>query len=133
MVVQDKIRSSLYTQLEQAFGSDEAGLLMEALPPHGWSSLVTNDHLDARLAQVDARFDVVEGRLATMVTKTEFVDRIRQLDEHLSGQMVTKDQFSAGLAQLGEAFHRDLVRLLLAALALMVPLCGVLVAVALHR
>ncbi|HEY5153175.1 MAG TPA: hypothetical protein VIJ47_00475, partial [Acidimicrobiales bacterium] len=62
MVVQDKIRSSLYTQLEQSFGTEEAGLLMEAVPPLGWSSLVTHDHLDARVAQIDARFDRVDTR-----------------------------------------------------------------------
>ena len=63
MVVQDKIRSSLYTQLETSFGTEEAGLLMEAVPPLGWSSLVTHDHFDARVAQIDARFDSFEARV----------------------------------------------------------------------
>lgn len=155
MVVQDKIRSSLYTQLEQSFGTEEAGLLMEAVPPLGWSSLVTHDHLDARVAQIDARFDRVDARFAafeaqvdarfekvdarfdrvdarldTMVTTTEFQERIHLLHEDLSRQQVTKHQFSAGLAELRADFHRDQFRLLLALMALLISLTGVLVAAA---
>jgi len=147
MVVQDKIRSSLYTQLEQSFGADEAGLLMEALPPHGWSSLVTNDHLDARLAQVDARFekvdarfdrvdarfdrvdgrlDVVDARLDTMVTKTRFEARLHQLDEHLSSQMVTADRFESRIDRLGRDFHQDQLLLVMWLGTIVIAFAGVM-------
>jgi|GEM_PF-1978283 len=154
MVVQDKIRSSLYTQLEQSFGADEAGLLMEALPPYGWSSLVTNDHLDARLAQVDARFekvdarfdrvdarfdrvdarfdrvdgrlDVVDARLDTMVTKTRFEARLHQLDEHLSSQMVTADRFESRIDRLGRDFHKDQLLLVMWLGTIVIAFAGVM-------
>ena len=147
MVVQDKIRSSLYTQLEQSFGADEAGLLMEALPPYGWSSLVTNDHLDARLAQVDARFekvdarfdrvdarfdrvdgrlDVVDARLDTMVTKTRFEARLHQLDEHLSSQMVTADRFESRIDRLGRDFHQDQLLLVMWLGTIVIAFAGVM-------
>ena len=129
MVVQDKIRSSLYTQLEQSFGTEEAGLLMEAVPPLGWSSLVTHDHLDARVAQIDARFDRVDTRFdafeARVDARFEMVDaRFDRADarfemvyarlgiiEDTLRTMVTKDQFMAGMAQFGERFQTDMVHL----------------------
>ena len=137
MVVQDKIRSSLYTQLETSFGTEEAGLLMEAVPPLGWSSLVTHDHLDARVAQIDARFDSFEARVdsrfdsfeARVDSRFEMVDarfemvdarfdrvdgRLDMVDARLGtieDTMVTKDQFTAGMAHFGERFQTDMLHL----------------------
>ena len=111
MVVQDKIRSSLYTQLEQSFGTEEAGLLMEAVPPLGWSSLVTHDHLDARVAQIDARFDRVDARFDRADARFEMVDARLGIIEDTLRTMVTKDQFMAGMAQFGDRFQTDMVHL----------------------
>jgi len=133
MVVQDKIRSSLYTQLETSFGTEEAGLLMEAVPPLGWSSLVTHDHFDARVAQIDARFDsfearvdsrfeMVDARFEMVDARFEMVDarfdrvdgRLEMVDARLvtiEDTMVTKDQFTAGMAQFGERFQTDMLHL----------------------
>ena len=44
----EDVRVRLRTKLESAFGAEEASILMDR-PPGGWSDLVTNQVLDARL------------------------------------------------------------------------------------
>ena len=135
MVVQDKIRSSLYTQLEQSFGTEEAGLLMEAVPPLGWSSLVTHDHLDARVAQIDARFDAFEARVdarfdafgARVEARFEVVDARLGVIEDTMRTMVTQDQFTAGMAQFGERFQTDMVHLQWWLIGILITLSGLVI------
>ena len=47
----DEVRTRLRRKLEEAFGAEEASLLMDR-PPGGWSELVTVDLLDAKLSSV---------------------------------------------------------------------------------
>lgn len=47
-MVVDEVRVRLRRKLEEAFGAEEASLLMDR-PPGGWSELVTVDLLDAKL------------------------------------------------------------------------------------
>jgi hypothetical protein len=44
----EDVRVRLRTKLETAFGAEEASILMDR-PPGGWSDLVTNPMLDAKL------------------------------------------------------------------------------------
>lgn len=78
MAITEPSRHKLYQRLEAVLGAEEAGTLMEHLPPVGWASVATKDDLarqddradarfatvDARFAQVDARFDRMEGVMA---------------------------------------------------------------------
>jgi hypothetical protein len=52
----DDVTTQLRSQLQEAFGVDGAAYLMDR-PPGGWSDLVTNDSLDRKLAQLEARLD----------------------------------------------------------------------------
>lgn len=52
----EEVRVRLRTKLESAFGAEEASILMDR-PPGGWSDLVTNQVLEARLDAL--RFELV--------------------------------------------------------------------------
>lgn len=56
----DDVRVRLRTKLESAFGAEEASYLMDR-PPGGWSDLVTNQVLEARL-------DALRSDLTTEMT-----------------------------------------------------------------
>ena len=47
----EDVRVRLRTKLEQAFGAEEASILMDR-PPGGWNDLVTNAVLESRLDAV---------------------------------------------------------------------------------
>jgi len=125
MVVQDKIRSSLYTQLETSFGAEEAGLLMEAVPPLGWSSLVTHDHLDARVAQIDARFDRVDSRFAVVDARLGAI-------EDTMRTMVTTEYLDARMERLGREFVSAQLRMTTWLGTLMLTFAGVMMALVLR-
>jgi hypothetical protein len=48
----EDLRVRLRAKLESAFGAEEASLLMDR-PPGGWSDLVTNQMLDAKLVALE--------------------------------------------------------------------------------
>ncbi len=64
----DEIRMRLRRKLEEAFGVDEADLLMDR-PPGGWSDLATHRHIDALESRIDRRFDDVDRRFADLETR----------------------------------------------------------------
>jgi len=132
MVVQDKIRSSLYTQLETSFGAEEAGLLMEAVPPLGWSSLVTHDHLDARVAQIDARFDGVDARFDRVDSRFAVVDARLGAIEDTMRTMVTTEYLDARMERLGREFVSAQLRMTTWLGTLMLTFAGVMMALVLR-
>lgn len=70
----DEARVRLRQKLEDAYGVEEATILMDR-PPGGWSDLVTNQMLDAKLetlehkllAGLDRRFRSQTWALATLL------------------------------------------------------------------
>lgn len=70
----DEARVRLRKKLEDAYGVEEATILMDR-PPGGWSDLVTNQMLDAKLsalehkllAELDRRFRSQTWALATLL------------------------------------------------------------------
>jgi delta-aminolevulinic acid dehydratase/porphobilinogen synthase len=58
----EDVRVRLRTKLESAFGAEEASLLMDR-PAGGWSDLVTNQVLEARLDAL--RYELV-GEMAAL-------------------------------------------------------------------
>ena len=72
----DEVRSSLRSQLEEAFGVDEATLLMDG-PAGGWDNLATKqdlDVLDQRIGGVEQRIDGLDRRFdaLTQSLRAEF-------------------------------------------------------------
>jgi len=62
-VDEQKLRRSLHDRLEATLGADEAALLMEYLPPVGWSDIATKTDLNALRVDVDAAIARLEVRL----------------------------------------------------------------------
>ncbi|MBK9178589.1 MAG: hypothetical protein IPM45_03255 [Acidimicrobiales bacterium] len=88
MALTDAERLRLHRRLEEALGPDEAALLMTAVPPVGWSDLVTNDVLRSELVLVRAelRGDMAELRGEFAELRGEFAELRGHLDLQLAHQ-----------------------------------------------
>jgi hypothetical protein len=51
-VDEQRLRRSLHDRLEASLGADEAALLMEYLPPVGWSDIATKRDLDTAITEL---------------------------------------------------------------------------------
>jgi hypothetical protein len=63
MAITDAERHRLHTKLEQAIGEEDAAVLMEHLPPSGWSDVVRLKDLEQLEARIDLRFEALEHKL----------------------------------------------------------------------
>jgi len=96
MPVDERSRHRLYRKLEEILGSEEAGTLMDHLPPAGLSSLATKDNvlmvrndLTAARNELTGRMDSLEHRLTA---------RMEQLARRLVMWMSSMVLASAALA-----------------------------------
>ena len=87
----DEISARLRARLQEEYGVDEAAILMDR-PPGGWGDLVTNQSLDRRLAELEARLDAkLDAKLEAKFEAFEYritslLDRgIRGLAQHFAG------------------------------------------------
>ena len=55
MPVDERARHLLYRKLEAVLGPEEAGTLMDHLPPSGWADLATKRDLEALEANLEHR------------------------------------------------------------------------------
>jgi hypothetical protein len=68
----DEISARLRARLQEEYGVDEAGILMDR-PPGGWADLVTNQSLEQRLDAFEARLDAkFEAKLEAKFEAFEF-------------------------------------------------------------
>lgn len=58
-------RSQVYNELAEATSPMTAEVIVQSVVDVPWDSLVTTDHLDARIGQIDARFAQLEARMDT--------------------------------------------------------------------
>jgi hypothetical protein len=78
MTVTEKQRHDLIRRFEEAFGPEHAETLMELLPPVGWADVVTKQDLEHLRVATEARFDLLEERVATK-------DDLRSLHRDVAG------------------------------------------------
>jgi hypothetical protein len=64
MAVDERSRHRLYRKLEELLGAEEAGTLMDHLPPGGSSNLVTREVLRADLESLEHRLTARMEQLA---------------------------------------------------------------------
>ena len=63
MALDERARHELHRKLEEVLGADQAGTLMEMLPPVGWADVATKRDLDALESKFDLRLEAFEQRL----------------------------------------------------------------------
>ena len=101
----DEVRSSLRSQLEEAFGVDEATLLMDG-PAGGWDNLATKqdlDVLDQRIGGLDQRIGGVEQRIDGLDR------RFDALDQSLRAEFsALRSEMTAHSASLRIELHQEL-------------------------
>ena len=64
MPVDERARHLLYRKLEAVLGPDEAGTLMEHLPPAGWANLATKKDLESLEENLEHRLTAKMEQLA---------------------------------------------------------------------
>jgi hypothetical protein len=70
MAVDERRRHQLYRRLEEVLGQDEAGTLMDHLPPVGWADVARRSDLEHLSERLSDRFSAeLESRLNSQ-TKT---------------------------------------------------------------
>jgi hypothetical protein len=113
MAIDERARHQLYLKLEEVLGPEEAGILMEHLPPVGWGDVVTKRDLD-QLAAVTKR-DLDQLGAATQrdldqrleATKQELMATFRQEFVRQTRSMVFANAASvASIAALAFAAAR---------------------------
>ena len=67
----------MHTELRKVLGEEVADIMMEYMPPIGWSDVARKpdidrleqrlDHVDQRFEQIDQRFEQVDKRFAGLV------------------------------------------------------------------
>ena len=69
MAIDERNRHALYLRLESVLGADEAGTLMEHLPPLGWADMATRGDV----AMVRGDVDGVRTDMGVLRTDLEVV------------------------------------------------------------
>ena len=83
MPVDERSRHLLYRKLEAVLGSDEAGTLMDHLPPAGLANLATKNDLVGLRNELIGRLDRLDQRLT---------GNMQSLDDRVTGNMQSLDQ-----------------------------------------
>ena len=70
MAVDERRRHLLYRRLEEVLGAEEAGTLMDHLPPVGWADVARRSDIEALEDRLSDRFEAkIEAKLNSQ-TKT---------------------------------------------------------------
>ena len=64
MPINERERLKLYDALGNILGSDDAGILMELLPPSGWDDIPTKDDVRAQGTALRGEMAEVRGEMA---------------------------------------------------------------------
>ncbi len=79
----DEVRMRLRRKLEEAFGMEEADMLMDR-PAGGWGDVVTNasirptfDGIDHRFEAIDRRFEAIDRRFDGSIRYEHKIDTLR--------------------------------------------------------
>lgn len=68
MTIDERSRHALYLRLEELLGADEAGTLMEHLPPVGWADVATRRDLVSEIGMVRSDLTAEIGALRNDMT-----------------------------------------------------------------
>ena len=100
MSISEQQRLHLFHRLEERLGAEEAGTMMELLPPVGWADVATKTdlaHLERRFDRLEDRFDRLEDRFDRLDGRLETMAGV-QVRWMLAGQAITLGWVSALVA-----------------------------------
>jgi hypothetical protein len=82
----EEVRVRLRRKLEEAFGAEEASILMDR-PPGGWTDLVTNQTLDLKIDALRAEF---RGEMAELRSdlRADMAELSASVDRQLRAQTI---------------------------------------------
>ncbi|MBA2528531.1 MAG: hypothetical protein H0V19_00975 [Euzebyales bacterium] len=85
MAVDERSRNALYVRLTQLLGEEDAGTLMEHLPPAGWSDVAMRADLEHFQAATRADMEGLRTELQTGMghLRTELLARMETLEQRL--------------------------------------------------
>jgi hypothetical protein len=70
MSVDERSRHQLYQRLQEVLGAEEAGTLMEHLPPGGVGQLATREDLNITREELERKIDAMRHELLTEIHRT---------------------------------------------------------------
>ncbi|MFA5884503.1 MAG: hypothetical protein WDA60_11675 [Acidimicrobiia bacterium] len=68
MTIDERSRHALYLRLEQVLGSDEAGTLMEHLPPVGWADVATRRDIEVLRTELLSEISSARSELGSEIS-----------------------------------------------------------------
>jgi hypothetical protein len=85
MPVDERARHRLYLKLEEILGSDEAGTLMDHLPPAGFAELATKGDLLLTTSELKADMGSLKAEMGSL--RQELKGEMAGLKQELRGEM----------------------------------------------
>ena len=87
MTIDERSRHALYLRLEEVLGSDEAGTLMEHLPPVGWADVATRRDVVSETAMVRTELgaEIANVRTELKAETASIRNEMRALEQSLTG------------------------------------------------
>ena len=67
MAISETSRHTLHNKLEEVLGAEDAGLLMEYLPPVGWADVATKRDLDHLTVATKRDLEMLELKLHSQI------------------------------------------------------------------
>jgi len=102
-MIDERSRHALYLRLEQVLGSDEAGTLMEHLPPVGWADVATRRDLEVLRTELGAEIAGVRTELGAEIAgvRTELGAEIAGVRTELGAEIAgVRTELGAEIATL---------------------------------
>ena len=78
MSISEAQRFAMHTELRKVLGEEVADIMMEYMPPVGWSDVARKsdiDRLEQRFINVDQRFETIEKRFEQIDKRFDQIDK----------------------------------------------------------
>jgi hypothetical protein len=100
MAVDEGRRHQLYRRLEEVLGRDEAGTLMDHLPPVGWADVVRRSDIEVLRRELERLEERLSDRFSAML-ESRLNSQTKTLVGLMTGQVVAVAGLAFAAARLG--------------------------------
>lgn len=118
-------RHRLHDGLKEAIGDDNAGTLMQMLPPYSWDEIAKRSDLEAMATKFEGKIDALDTKFCGKIDalETKFEGKIDALETKFEGKVDALDTKFEG--KIDALF----AKIVLANVGMTVSICGLLFAV----